>query len=52
MPRGNFGEIRAFNDFTGIYEDVTWATSTVELGGGWGLYSVNEGTIQDVTDEE
>ena len=52
MPRGNFGEIRAFNDFTGTYEDVTWAAASVELGGGWGLYSVNEGTIQDVKDEE
>ena len=52
MPRGNFGEIRAFNDFTGTYETVTWSAATVELGGGWGLYSVNEGTIQDVKDEE
>ena len=52
MPRGNFGEIRAFNDFTGTYEDVTWAAASVELGGGWGLYSVNEGPIQDVKDEE
>ena len=52
MPRGNFGEIRAFNDFTGTYETVTWDAATVELGGGWGLYSVNEGTIQDVKDEE
>ena len=52
MPRGNFGEIRAFNDFTGTYETVTWNAATVELGGGWGLYSVNEGTIQDVKDEE
>ena len=52
MPRGNFGEIRAFNDFTGTYETVTWDAATVELGGGWGLYSVKEGTIQDVKDEE
>ena len=52
MPRGNFGEIRAFNDFTGTYETVTWDAATVELGGGWGLYSVQEGTIQDVKDEE
>ena len=52
MPRGNFGEIRAFNDFTGTYETVTWDAATNELGGGWGLYSVNEGTIQDVKDEE
>ena len=52
MPRGNFGEIRAFNDFTGTYETVTWDAATVELGGGWGLYSVNEGTINDVKDEE
>ena len=52
MPRGNFGEIRAFNDFTGTYETITWDAATVELGGGWGLYSVQEGTIQDVKDEE
>tara|TARA_Y100000401_G_C8321639_1_gene225622 strand:+ start:179 stop:934 length:756 start_codon:yes stop_codon:yes gene_type:complete len=52
MPRGNFGEIRAFNDFTGTYETVSWDAATVELGGGWGLYSVNEGTINDVKDEE
>ena len=52
MPRGNFGEIRAFNDFTGTYETVSWDAATAELGGGWGLYSVNEGTIQDVKDEE
>ena len=52
MPRGNFGEIRAFNDFTGTYETVSWDAATVELGGGWGLYSVNEGSINDVKDEE
>ena len=27
MPRGNFGEIRAFQDFLGSYEDVTWSAN-------------------------
>ena len=37
MPRGNFGERRAFNDFTGKYETVTCDAATVELGSGWRL---------------
>jgi len=51
MPRGNFGEIRAFNDFTGSYEDVTWASTSVDLGGGWGMVSENEGTLNQIVDE-
>ena len=53
MPRGNFGEIRAFNDFTGTQGTLpVWNATSVDLTGGWGLYSVNEGTINDVKDEE
>ena len=48
MPQGSFGEIRAFNDFTGSYEDVTWATNSVDLGGGWGVVSENEGTLNQI----
>ena len=53
MPRGNFGEIRAFQDFLGSYEDVTWTADVdIDLNGGWFAVSVNEGTIQNVVDEE
>ena len=52
MPQGSFGTIEAFNDFTGSYEDVTWASTSVDLNGGWQLVSVNEGTIQQVVDED
>ena len=53
MPRGNFGEVRAFQDFLGSYEDVTWsANADIDLNGGWFAVSVNEGTIQNVVDEE
>jgi hypothetical protein len=51
MPQGSFGEIRAFNDFTGSYEDVTWATTSVDLGGGWAMVSENEGTLNQIVDE-
>ena len=51
MPQGSFGEIRAFNDFTGSYEDVTWSTTSVDLGGGWGVVSENEGTLNQIVDE-
>lgn len=52
MPQGSVGEIHARHDFLGTQEDVTWATTSVDLGEGWGMVSVNEGTIQDVTDDE
>ncbi len=43
MPRGNFGEIRAFQDFLGSYEDVTWTADVdIDLNGGWFAVSVNE----------
>lgn len=51
MPQGQFGRITAFNDFLGSLEDVTWAATSVDLGGGWQMVSVNEGTIQQVVDE-
>jgi hypothetical protein len=51
MPQGSYGEIRAFNDFGGATGDITWGAGQVDLGGGWGLVSVNEGTINEVVDE-
>ena len=51
MPQGSFGEIRAFQDFTGSYEDVTWAATSVDLGGGWAMVSENEGTLNSIIDE-
>ena len=53
MPRGNFGEIRAFNDFLGSFEDVTISANVdTDLNGGWAAVSVNEGSINKVLDEE
>jgi hypothetical protein len=52
MPQGSFGEIRAFTDFLSSMEDVTWASNAdLDLGGGWSMVSVNEGTIQQIVDE-
>ena len=51
MPQGSFGRIVAFNDFLGGYEDITWAASSVDLGGGLYIISHEEGTIQKVVDE-
>lgn len=48
---GQFGKVRAFNDFIAPQGDLTWGTGVVELGGGWAFVSVNEGTVNDVTDE-
>lgn len=48
---GQFGRQRAFTDFLGGYGDVTWGTGQVVLEGGWAMCSVNEGTINEVTDE-
>ena len=48
---GQFGKIRAFNDFIGPQGDLTWGTGVVELGGGVSFVSVNEGTVNDVADE-
>jgi hypothetical protein len=33
------------------FEDVTWSAASVDLGEGWFMVSVNEGTINDVVDE-
>ena len=52
MPQGSQGEIRAFQDFSGTHEDVAWASTSVDLGGEWGMVSVNEGTLNDVVDED
>ncbi len=51
MARGSFGRTRAFQDFLNTFEDVTWAATSVDLGEGWFMVSVNEGTINDVVDE-
>jgi hypothetical protein len=51
MGFGTLGRITNINDFCGSFEDETWATSSVDLGDGWYMVSVNEGTIQKVVDE-
>ena len=51
MPQGSFGEIRAFNDFQGAHGDTAWGDGEVDLGGGIGMVSVNEGTLNTVADE-
>src|SRR3990167_10754668 len=45
MARGSFGRIRNLQDFCGSFEDVTWASTSVDLGEGLYLISVNEGTL-------
>jgi len=53
MPQGSFGEIRAFHDFNNPATDVAWPAGTGNLpgGNGWGMISVNEGSIAEVVDE-
>lgn len=51
MARGSQGRIRNWQDFCGSFEDVTWATTSVDLGEGWFMVSVNEGTLNKVVDE-
>lgn len=51
MPQSEMGIIEAKQDFTGSHEDTTWGTGTVDLGDGWAMCSVNEGTLNKVTDE-
>lgn len=51
MPQGSFGEIRSFTDFQGGQGDLTWGTGEVDLADGIGMVSVNEGTLNQVTDE-
>jgi hypothetical protein len=52
MPQGSFGTVTAYNDFLGSFEDVTWASTSVDLNCGWFMVSVNEGTLQKVVDED
>ena len=52
MPQGSKGEAVAFQDFGGTHENVTWASTSVDLGGEWGMVSVSEGTVNDVVDED
>ncbi len=49
--QGSKGRIVAWSDFNGGYEDITWASTSVDIDGGWYIVSVNEGTINKVTDE-
>lgn len=49
--QSQFGKVGAFNDFNAPQGDLTWGAGVVELGGGVGAVSVNEGTINDVADE-
>ena len=51
MPQGSKGAITFGNDFIGAHGDTTWGTGEVDLGGGVGMVSVNEGTLNTVTDE-
>lgn len=51
MPQSGKGRISNFNDFNGSFEDLTWASTSVDLGEGWWFVSVNQGTLQKVTDE-
>jgi len=51
MPQGQFGKVRAFNDFTSPMGDISWGSGQVDLGGGVGFVSVNEGTVNEITDE-
>jgi hypothetical protein len=49
--QSQFGKLEAWNDFLAPQGDLTWGTGVVELGNGVAMVSVNEGTINDVTDE-
>lgn len=51
MARGSFGRIRNFQDFCGHFGDVTWASTSVDLGEGWFMVSDDEGTLNEVKDE-
>ena len=51
MPQSGYGRITSEQDFNGSFEDVTWASTSVDLGEGWWMVSVSEGTLQKVTDE-
>jgi hypothetical protein len=51
MPQGSIGTIEAYNDFTSFQGDLTWAAGQVDLGGGWGMVSKEEGSINELTDE-
>ena len=49
MPQASKGRITAWSDFNGGYEDITWASTSVDIDGGWYIVSVAEG-IQFDTD--
>ena len=51
MPQTGMKELVVWNDFLGSLEDLTWASTSVDLGGGVAVCSVNEGTMNDVVDE-
>jgi len=55
MPVGNFGRVKAWNDFTAIppiaaADTVPLANGSL-LGGGWSLHGENEGTVTSLADE-
>ena len=51
MPQTGMKELVVWNDFLGSFEDLTWASTSLDLGGGVALISENEGTLNDVVDE-
>ena len=51
MPQGSKGVITVWNDFSGAMGDVTWGTGQVDLGGGLGFVSDNEGTVNEIANE-
>lgn len=50
MAQSQFGEIRVFEDFTGIDPDTTWAAGGFHIGG-VSVASVNEGSVEGTVDE-
>ena len=55
MPVGNFGRVRAWNDFTAIPPITAAADVPLDfgslLGGGWSLHGDDEGTATSLADE-
>lgn len=51
MGQGSYGKLHGFNDFLTSHEDLTWEATSTPLGEGWWMTSVNNGTINTVTDE-
>jgi len=50
VTQGSFGELKAWSDFLGPDNDLTWGAGTVHIDG-WGSVSVNEGTYEWTVDE-